>query len=224
MSDGTPRDNARPKSLLLECEGGGAALQPPPPAAPPPLPPRGAKHPTSDTLRILETIENASNVITRGNTVPRDFLFYPSAVADLPPGGWRHTAEPSGIIAQRACGVSWWLRMLPWYGGGARSQVLTTFTRCFLPPASWLLVQSVCLAAARPHGCLLTRSAWLWLSIRTGCVAASCSSPVDPGVGRYPLPSAAPPLGRPSPIPCSVLSFKRLMIPLTHNDSWIHLH
>ena len=165
MSDGTPRDNARPKSLLLECEGGGrrqggalpAALHLPPPA-PPPLPPRGAKHPTSDTLRILESIENASNVITRGNTVPRDFLFYPSAAADLPPGGWRHTAESGCIIAQSACGVSWWLRMLPWYGGGTRSQVLTTFTRCFLPPHG-CSSSPVCLAAARPHGCLLTRSA-----------------------------------------------------------------
>ena len=129
-------DVTRPKSLLLECEGGGvratpaAGHLPPSPGAPegdqpPPLPPRGVDHPTSDTLRILESLEHHSNVITRGNTVPRDFLFYPSISTELPPAGWRSTSE-SPIIAhtpQHGGGLSW-LKILPWYG---RSQVLTMF-------------------------------------------------------------------------------------------------
>ena len=119
IRDGSPRDNARPKSLVLECEGGGGYHRGLPDPQPPPLPPRGAKHPTSETLKILESIENASNNsndMTRGNTVPRDFLFYPS-------------------VAPSRGSASWWARMLPWPGGG-RSQVLNhSLTVRVLPPA-----------------------------------------------------------------------------------------
>ncbi len=124
--------SARPRSLLIERPRSLVSDTPPPP-----VPPRGAHHPTPDTLRLLDSLHTP--LASRGNTVPRDFMFQGSDDD--------HHVRDSSIIAQdNTCSrTSWWKsHLLPWHNQQVLNPSFYSLSLLQIQPPSccWLLTRT----------------------------------------------------------------------------------